>query len=83
VVTHYLPSRRSIDPAFAGSPFNPAFASRLDELVAQSGATLWVHGHTHRSADYFLGTTRVVCNPRGYHGRDVNPDFKEDLIVEV
>jgi hypothetical protein len=34
---------------------------------------LWVHGHTHTTCDYELGSTRVACNPYGYpHERDRN-----------
>ena len=31
---------------------------------------LWFHGHVHSPSDYTVpGTrTRVLCNPRGYHG---------------
>lgn len=83
VVTHHLPSARSIDDRYADSDCNAAFASRLDTLVATSEAALWVHGHTHVSQDYRIGETRVVCNPRGYAGYEINPDFKPDLIVEV
>lgn len=66
VVTHHLPSLRSVAPRFARSLLTAAFASRRDDLVAQ--ADLWVHGHTHDACDYRLGRCRVVCNPRGYPG---------------
>ena len=33
VITHYLPSFRSIDPRFADSPLNGYFASSLDKLI--------------------------------------------------
>lgn len=64
VVTHHLPSWRSVHPDFAGWVTNAGFASELDELVAL--ADLWIHGHTHTTQDYRIGGTRVVCNPRGY-----------------
>ena len=64
VVTHHLPSWRSVHPAFATWVSNAGFASELDELVEL--ADLWIHGHTHTSHDYRLGGARVVCNPRGY-----------------
>lgn len=83
VVTHHLPSRRSIAGRYANNNLNGAYASGLDDLVEGSGAALWVHGHTHVSQDYRIGETRVVCNPRGYDGYELNPDFKPDLIVEV
>lgn len=83
VVTHHLPSRRSLDPRYSNSALNPAYASNLDDLVARSGAALWVHGHTHVSRDYRIGATRVVCNPRGYVGIELNLEFDPNLIVEV
>jgi len=83
VITHHLPSTRSLDPRFAGDPLNPAFASNLDDLVVASGAKLWVHGHTHVSQDYTIGDTRVICNPRGYIGVEVNSDFDAELLIEV
>ena len=83
VMTHHLPSARSIHPRYAGDPANPMFASDLDALVEHSGAALWVHGHTHSSCDYRIGGTRVLCNPRGYYPRGLNPDFDPNLVVEV
>jgi predicted phosphodiesterase len=83
VITHHLPCAQSIDPKCADAPLNPAFASNLDVLVRK--ADLWIHGHTHASADYSLGGCRVVCNPAGYprdNARE-NPDFNPNLIVEI
>jgi hypothetical protein len=28
------------------------------------------NGHLHNSSDYQLGKCRVICNPRGYPGRN-------------
>lgn len=64
VVTHHLPSWRSVHPDFARWVTNAGFASELDDLVAL--ADLWIHGHTHTTQDYRIGGARVVCNPRGY-----------------
>jgi len=82
VVTHHLPSARSIAPRFSGDPLNPAFASNLDDLVATSGAVLWVHGHSHVAADYTLGQTRVLANPRGYP-HETTSGFNPELVVEI
>lgn len=68
VVTHHAPSLRSVAERFRFDPATVAFASRCDDLLAL-GADLWVHGHTHDSFDYRAGTTRVICNPRGYQTR--------------
>ena len=83
VITHHAPSERSIPARFAHDPLNPAFASRLDSLVEESDAAVWVHGHIHDSSDYKIGHTRVVCNPRGYYPYGLNPDFSPHLVVEV
>ena len=66
VVTHHAPSRESVPLAFEGDACNPAFASDLSHLIAESEARLWVHGHIHHGWDYTLGKTRVLANPRGY-----------------
>jgi len=83
VLTHHLPSARSIAGRYADTAYNAAYASNLDELVARSGAALWIHGHTHVSQDYRIGNTRVICNPRGYAGYELNPAFDPRLIIEV
>jgi predicted phosphodiesterase len=88
VVTHHLPSERSLAERFRDDLLNPAYASRLDDLVDVSGAALWVHGHTHESADYMIGRTRVVCNPKGYGprrsgGHHENEGFDDRLVVEI
>lgn len=85
VVTHHLPSIKSVHPDYMGSPLNPAFASSLDELVRK--ADYWIHGHTHTSCDYKIGKCHVLCNPRGYP-RDYdrtfeNPGFNPELLIEV
>jgi predicted phosphodiesterase len=82
VVTHHLPHRRSVHADFHKHPLNPAFVSHLPDLVRKPVA-LWVHGHTHCSVDYVTDGTRVVCNPRGYAPRELNPRFDPGLIVEV
>lgn len=85
VITHHAPSPRSIHPRFAGSPINACFISDTGALLADGGAALWIHGHTHDGFDYVEGGTRVVCNPRGYVKDAVieNAGFDPDFIVEV
>jgi hypothetical protein len=65
VVVHHAPRAESVAPRYADHSLNPAFASRLPDNLL-TGATLWVHGHTHASCSYQVGSTRVECNPRGY-----------------
>lgn len=81
VVTHFLPSERSIDPQYARSSLNPYFASDTEFLMMPQ-VKLWIHGHTHHSCDYMVRDTRVVCNPRGYTKTE-NPAFDSQLLIEV
>lgn len=83
VVTHHLPSWRSVHPRYAREPSNCFFVCDLEPLIAERRPAVWMHGHTHESMDYRIGPTRVVCNPFGYAGRDLNPRFRDDLVVEA
>ena len=82
VVTHNAPSIQSIVDRFRNDALTPAFASNLEGLILEHRPLLWVHGHTHQSFDYHIGTTRVICNPRGYSAAD-NPEFLSDLMIEI
>lgn len=92
VVTHHAPSglsvaRRHHDQAVKGdSHLNASFASNLDGLLMMHNG-LWIHGHTHDAWDYFIGDTRIVCNPRGYlnqKGQSLEPTgFDKSLTVEI
>ena len=83
VVTHHMPSAKSVHERFTDMPLVACFVSRLDYLFGKMN--LWIHGHTHDNFDYLMNGTRVVCNPRGYvtlSGAE-NPDFNPSKIVEV
>lgn len=83
VVTHHLPSSKSVADRFLYSPLSACFVSNLDHLFGKM--SLWIHGHMHDSFDYVANDTRVVCNPRGYvtsRGAE-NFDFNPAKVVEV
>jgi predicted phosphodiesterase len=92
VVTHHLPSGRSVAPKYAKDMVSAIYASNLPQDVLM-GAAVWIHGHAHTSFDYQIGdrerSARVVCNPRGYQlsrlhpGKFENPGFDPGLMVEV
>ena len=82
IVSHHAPSKNSVGPRYGDDPLNAAYASNLDDMVARSGAALWIHGHTHHAVDYQIGATRVISNPRGY-ADDLVPGFVPDLVVEI
>lgn len=84
VVTHHLPTMRSISEHYRKDLLSACFASNLDNLLGYS--KVWVHGHTHESFDYELNGTRVICNPRGYcrlGQPPENSEFNPDLVVDV
>ena len=83
VVTHHLPHRRSLPPSLAHSPLRRFLLSDLEPLIAERQPALWVHGHAHTSSDYNVGRTRTVCNPFGYSGRQENPTFRRDCVLEL
>jgi Icc-related predicted phosphoesterase len=82
IITHHLPSEKSIASQFTGDPLNYAFMTNLDPFIQKTQPILWIHGHTHFSFDYYIGATRIVCNPRGYATSEPNVYFKNDLIIE-
>jgi len=83
VVTHHLPSKRSVPPEYEEDMLSACFASNLDRLLGKS--ELWIHGHTHDSFDYIAEGTRIVCNPRGYVQRNIqeNSEFNPKLVVTL
>ena len=83
VVTHHLPSLASIAPRFAHSPLNPFFVCDLEPLIRERRPRLWIHGHTHCSMHYEIGATTVACNPFGYVGTELNPEFSDKLVFQV
>lgn len=83
IITHHLPSYQSVHPKFKNSQLNRFFVYPLDDIILEEKPALWFHGHTHSSLDYQLGETRVVCNPFGYAGHELNPDFVEKLVIDT
>jgi len=76
VVGHHAPSRQSTHPRYKHDTLmNGGYSSNLDEFILDHPQIkLWTHGHTHEDFDYMIGTTRVMCNPRGY----INYESKAD-----
>jgi len=70
VVTHHLPSPRSVPETYTGDPTNVFFVCDMEKLIEERQPALWIHGHTHQSCRYTIGATTVLCNPRGYPGQE-------------
>ena len=83
VITHHLPHELCIHEKYKGSTLNPFFCTNLDDLIADHKIDVWCHGHTHDNVDVKIHETRILCNPMGYHGYEMNPDFNEELRIEI
>ena len=84
VVGHHCPSEQSVAAQYKGDLLNGAFRSKLDDFIeARPQIRYWLHGHTHHNFNYWIGETRVVCNPRGYVGHESSADFFKLLYLEV
>lgn len=77
VMSHHTPSFLSIHPKYKDQyPLNYAFSSDLSNLILDNPRIkTWVHGHTHDTFNYTLGTCHIMCNPRGYTN---NPNIKPE-----
>jgi len=85
VVGHHTPSHASCHPKYKDDrEMNGGYHSDLSEFILdRPQIKLWTHGHTHELFDYMIGETRVVCNPRGYHGYEEIADNFKLKVVEV
>lgn len=85
VVGHHAPSPLSIHPQYANDTvMNGGYSSDLNEFILDHPQIrLWTHGHTHHNFDYMIGSTRIVCNPRGYINYETQADTWTLQTVEV
>ena len=85
VVGHHAPSKMSTKPRYQGDVIvNGAYSSDLSEfMLDHPQIKLWTHGHTHHEFDYMIGSTRIVCNPRGYINYEEQADNFVLKTVEV
>lgn len=76
-VGHHAPTYQSTHEKYKSDTLmNGGYRSDLSELILDHPEiVLWTHGHTHDPFDYMVGTTRIVCNPRGYAGWDEQADL--------
>lgn len=80
VVTHFMPSPKSIAKHFEGEALNTYFCCDVTRLFKPPVA-LWLHGHTHDACTYEQSGVRVYCNPRGYKGE--KSGYDSNLVIEL
>ena len=85
VVGHHAPSKQSTKPRYQNDTLmNGGYSSDLSEFILDHPQIkVWTHGHTHDKFDYMIGTTRVICNPRGYINYEECADRFELEYFEV
>ena len=85
VVVHHAPSSQSIAERFKHDTLmNGAFRSELDEFIMdRPQIQLLCHGHMHNNSNYWIGETRVVCNPRGYIEHEAIADSFKLQYLEI
>jgi predicted phosphodiesterase len=89
VVTHHGIHESALRPGMEGRLISAAYTNAMDDFVRDSGADLWIYGHTHVSDDRILGgRTRVVNNGKGYGPSNTRPradneSFDPTLVIEI
>jgi len=85
VVGHHSPSKLSTKPQYEKDVIvNGAYSSDLSEFILdRPQIKVWTHGHTHHKFDYMIGSTRIICNPRGYIDYERDAEFFELQYFEV
>lgn len=84
VVTHHLPTPKSVPPRFARAAINAFFVSDMTQRLREMQPKLWIHGHTHDRCDYVIDNTRIVANPLGYPNEFASLEaFDPSLYVEI
>ena len=82
VITHHAPYILHRPPERTWRLIAGAFVSDLSRLMGGDRVSTWIYGHTHRAADCDVGGTRLLSNPRGYPGQDVD-GYDPELVVAV
>ena len=70
VVTHHGPSIMSVPIDLREDFTSAAYVSDMESFIEQYQPNCWLHGHLHNSSDYMIGSCRVLCNPKGYAGKE-------------
>lgn len=85
VVGHHAPSKLSTKPRYQDDTImNGGYSSDLSEFILdRPQIKMWTHGHTHDKFDYMIGTTRIVCNPRGYIDYEPCADTFDFQLLEI
>jgi Icc-related predicted phosphoesterase len=83
IITHHAPSIQSIPIEYRSHNLCGAFASNYESLMTTYQPNAWIHGHLHSNFAYNIGSTQVVCNPRGYEDYELNANFNPKAMLAL
>ena len=87
IISHHCPTHLSIVDQYRNDTIvNGAFVSDLSEFILDHPEIkYWFCGHTHHAHRYMLGSTEVVCNPRGYqtYSRNEHTRYDPELTLDI
>ena len=82
VITHHPPSESSVKGRYVR--MTPSYSNKMDKFIKDHpNITSWVHGHVHHNSDYMIEQCRVMSNPMGYTGSEMNATFDVNFEFEV
>ena len=84
IVTHHCPVRAE-DPRYESNGLSNAFVNPMEDYVAASGASAWIHGHTHYNgaSGTVLGKTMLCSNQLGYADKGVCSGYLPDAVITI
>jgi predicted phosphodiesterase len=77
VVTHHLPSMRSVPRQYKTSPTNRFFVCDMEDLVRRHRPALWLHGHTHEPCNYVIDPNQCDGCRAGRPRYKLDPTLKQ------
>jgi len=88
VVTHHGPSYKGLSPKYAPKydgelTINHLFFSDLEQLIEETEPKAWIYGHSHDSAHFYVGSTRVAANPCGYVSGFMSENMEFDAMKTI
>lgn len=86
VMSHHGPHMLSGDSIYSHDYHgNGCYHSDLSDLILDHPKIkFWFHGHMHNTSNYMIGDDcNVICQPRGYHGEELNDDFDPCHLIEL
>ena len=82
MITHHSPSPQSVKGRYTDSV--GMYSTNMEKFIqSNDNIKYWVHGHIHHNNDYKVGDCRIISNPRGYSGYEVNPMFDASFEFEI